>query len=303
MDYDVIIVGGGPAGLTAAIYCVRRKLRTVVVERMALGGQMRTAYEICNWPGVKSASGQELSDMMGEHAKSLGVEFIFDEAVSLKMKGKVKELHLSDRKITSTAVILATGGHHRRLNAKGEKEYMGRGVSYCATCDGPFFKGKVVAVVGGGNSAADDALYLSTVASKVYLIHRRDSFRCEARRVDEMKAAGVEFILESHVKEFLGDGVLEELVVETNRGLRKVKVDGCFISVGVDPANSLAKEIGVELDGNGFVEIDPDMKTNVDGVFAAGDVTGGVMQIPTAVGEGCTAALKAYEYVKENRLE
>jgi thioredoxin reductase (NADPH) len=292
MDYDVVIVGGGPAGLTAGIYCVRRKLKVVVVERGSLGGQMNLTSEIANWPGDKLVSGPELSRRMADHAKSLGVEIIYDDVVGLDIKGKVKTAYLRQRQITSSAVILATGGQHGKLAVKGEEDFVGRGVSYCATCDGPFFKGKKVAVVGSGNMAVEDALYLSELAEKTHLVAK--ALRAEEALQAKLKNSRVEIVKDAIV-EISGKDKVEAIRLA---GGAQIPVHGIFISEGHTPSTELAKNSGIELDERGFVKVDRAMETNVPGVYAAGDVTGGIPQIATAVGEGCTAAMKAYAHVK-----
>lgn len=292
MDYDVIIVGGGPAGLTAGIYCVRRKLKAAVVERGALGGQMNAASEVENWPGDRLVAGRALAQRMAEHAKSLGVEVIFDDVVGLELKGAEKQVFLRGRALTSSAVILATGGAHVKLKLKGEEEHEGRGVSYCATCDGPFYKGKAVAVLGGGNMAVEDALYLAELASKTYLVAKTVS--AEAALTARLAKSKVEVAADA-AAEIAGDEEVESVTLASGR---KLKVDGVFISLGHTPSTELAKNSAVELDGRGYVKVGRNMETNIPGVYAAGDVTGGIPQIASAVGEGCTAAMRAYQHVK-----
>jgi thioredoxin reductase (NADPH) len=300
MAYDVVIVGGGPAGLTAGIYAVRRSLKTLVIERSLCGGQMQLTNDIQNWPGVEEISGPELSKNMEEHARGLGVEFLNDEVVDLDLKGGVKKIKTRGKAVECGTVVLATGGEHRKLKVKGEEEFVGRGVSYCATCDGPLFQGMTVAVVGGGNSAAEDAIFLSGVAGRTYIIHRRGELRAEEKRQEELKDAGVELMLDSVVESISGGSMVEKISIRDVESGKKstLKVDGVFISIGSVPSTQLARKAGVELDERGFIKVGRDMKTNIPGVFAAGDVTGGVPQITTAVGEGCTAALGAYMYLK-----
>ncbi len=301
MDYDLVIVGAGPAGLTAAIYAARRDLSTLVVEKALVGGQMHLTTEIGNWPGVQLTSGADLSAAMEEHVRSLGVDVLFADVTGIAATQDGNELVVGDRRITCAAVILATGGAHRKLGVAGEGRLAGRGVSYCATCDAPFFRGKTVAVVGGGNTAIEDALYLSELCKKVYLIHRRDTFRAEARRVAELQRRGVEPVINSVVEEITGEGMVSGIRVEdVNTGKKTdISVDGVFVSIGNEPASGLARKAGVALDERGYAIVDAKMATNVPGVFAAGDITGGVLQIATAVGDGCRAALAAYDYVKK----
>ncbi|MFC2154094.1 thioredoxin-disulfide reductase [Candidatus Altiarchaeota archaeon] len=300
MDYDFIIIGGGPAGLTAGIYAARRNLKTLVIEKALVGGQMQLTPEVGNWPGEKIISGQDLSKKMEEHAKSSGVEFLRGEVDKLELKGKEKKAHIEQKVLTCGAVLIAAGGEHRKLGIPGEDKLRGGGVSYCATCDAPFFKEKTVAVVGGGNTAVEDAIYLSEICSRVYIVHRRDSFRAEENRVDAMKQKGVVPLMNSVVEEINGESFVESITLkDTNSGdIRDIELEGVFVSIGNKPDTKLAEEAGLKLDEKGYVKVKANMQTNIPGVFAAGDVVGGILQITTAVGEGCTAALSAYDYIK-----
>ncbi|MFH1721584.1 MAG: thioredoxin-disulfide reductase [Candidatus Altiarchaeota archaeon] len=301
MDYDFIIVGGGPAGLTAGIYAVRRNLKTLIVEKALPGGQMQLTPIIENWPGEKQISGAELSAKMHEQAKSLGVQFLFGEAEKLELESEEKKIHVSGKVLTCKAALLCRGGEHKHLGVPGETELLGRGVSYCATCDAPFFKGKTVAVVGGGNTAVSDALYLSETCSRVYIIHRRDQFRAEEKQIEEMTSKGIVPILNSEVEKINGEKFVSSITIKDVRSkkTKDLKAEGVFISIGIKPNSELAKDAGVKVDGDGFIMVDRKMQTNIPGVFAAGDVIGGVLQVATAVGEGCTAALSAYEYIRD----
>jgi thioredoxin reductase (NADPH) len=292
MDFDVVIVGGGPAGLTAGIYCVRRDLEAVVVERNLPGGNMQQAAEIENWPGNKHVSGAELSERMAGHAKSLGVEFIYNEVIALGLRGDVKSVTLRDRELTCSAIILATGGKVAKLKVKGEEEYSGKGVSYCATCDGPFFKDKAVAVVGAGNMAVEDALYIRELASKTYLVAKE--VKADKSLMEKLESSSVEVIADS-LTEISGADFVESVKLSSGKELQ---VGGVFICGGHTASSELAKQAGVELDEKGSIRVDRDMRTNIPGVFAAGDVTGGIPQITVAAGEGCIAALTAYGHVK-----
>lgn len=301
MDYDVIIVGGGPAGLSAGIYAVRRGLSTLVIEKAFMGGQLSTAPEISNYAGFASITGLDLAAKMEEHARVAGVEFVSAEVLRVEVDGDVKKVSVEDNVYSAKACILATGVSHRHLDVPGEEKYVGKGISYCVTCDGPLFKGKKVAVIGGGNHACGDAAYLADMASKVYLIHRRDAFRAEECRVKHVLEKGVEFIMDTVVEEFSGKDLLEGVKLRNVKtGEEKnLGVDGVFISIGVVPLHALAGDIGVKVDEKGFIQVDENQMTNVPGVYAAGDVTGGVLQVATAIGEGCIAALSTYEYIKK----
>lgn len=299
--YDVIIIGGGPAGMTAAIYAAKREMKTLLIEKGPFGGYMLLTNKIENYPGFLKISGSELSERMEEQVRSLNVDIVSAEATKLHLEGNVKKVDTTEGTYEGKAIILAVGGGHKKLEVKGEKEYTGRGVSYCSTCDAPFYKGKTVAVVGGGNSAISDALYLSDVAKKVYLIHRRDSLRAEESRQAELRKKGVEILLNTAIDEIIGDKFVNAVQIRnlTDNTVRRIQLDGVFISIGTIPHSELAKEAGVKLDEKSFIKVDRNQETNVEGVFAAGDVTGGVLQISTAVGEGCVAALSAYKYVKK----
>ena len=294
--YDLVIIGAGPAGISAGIYAVRRSLKTIILEKASVGGQMLLTNEIENWPGFEMISGSDLAGRMESHAKKLGVEIKTGEVIGMNLDGDVKKLTTRDGEHETKAVIIATGGQHRKLGIKGEDEFAGKGVSYCATCDAPFFKGKTVAVVGGGNIAAEDALYLSEVASKVYLVHRKGALRAEEAIQERLKKKGVEFILTAEVEEIAGENFVNSIKLKNGK---TIKVDGVFISIGIVPSTTMAKAAGVGLDDKGYVKVNREQETSVPGVFAAGDATGGVMQISTAVGEGCIAALSAYKHVKK----
>lgn len=301
MKYDVMIVGGGPAGISASIYAVRRHIKTLIVEKLQTGGQMLLTADIENYPGVGLISGVDLSARMEEHCKKLGVEFTSDEILRIEKDKGGFNIQGRSNSYESKAVIVATGGSHKHLDVKGEEDFQGKGISYCATCDAPFFSGKSVAVVGGGNSAVTDALYLADIAKEVHLIHRKDVLRAEEAKIAELDKIGVKIHLNSSVEEIGGEQTVGYVTVKDIAGdtISKLDVDGVFISIGNIPVSEFAKDMGVKLDANGYIVVDRVMQTNVLGVFAAGDVTGGVLQIATAIGEGCAAGLSAYDYIKK----
>lgn len=299
--HDVIIIGGGPAGLAAGIYAVRRGLSTLIIEKKMPGGQLLLIKEIENYPGFGVIVGEELAARMTEQAKRLGVEFVMEEAVDMQPAGNVKKITTPENEYSAKTIIIAKGGEYLKLGIPGEQELTGRGVSFCATCDGPFFKNRVIAVVGGGNKAVGDALYLSGMAKKTYLIHRRDTLRAEETNQKKLEECGVELILDTIVEEVTGGPLVRSIKLRNvkTEEKRELPVDGIFISIGILPKTDVEKKSEIAVDGKGFIKVDRNQETNVLGVYAAGDITGGVMQITTAVGDGCVAALSAYKYIKE----
>ncbi len=302
MNDSVLIVGGGPAGYTAAIYVRRAGLSCSIVEKMAPGGQMATTANIENYPGFGQISGWELAEKMREQAISLGAEEIFGEVSGLEVPADTDEKRVTvDGKVyTAGAVILATGANPRKLGLAREDEFLGKGISYCATCDGMFFRGKTVAVFGGGDTAFEDALYLSNLCEKVYLIHRRDAFRAAASSVKRAEACGnIEFVKNAIVVELKGEKSLSGLTVQDVRTgeTRTIDVAGLFVAIGRVPETAAFRGV-VELDGAGYVIAGEDTRTSAAGVFAAGDVrTKPMRQIVTACADGAVAAKAAEEYV------
>lgn len=300
MLYDVIIVGAGPAGITASIYAVRMGLKTLVLEKGMVGGLMLLAKEIENYPGFDGISGEELANRMKNQAKNLGVEIKNEEVIGMDLHTETKTVTTRGGRYATKSIITATGSEYRKLEVEGENEFAGKGVSFCAICDAPFFADRVVAVVGGGNSAASDALYLNEIAKKTYLIHRRDELRAEEMRQEKLRESGVEIILNSVVEEILGDNFVKSIRIRdvSSDKTRELRVDGVFISIGMVPTTVMVKGAGIKLDDKGFIEVNRNQETNISGVFAAGDCTGGLRQITTATGEGSTAATSAYNYIK-----
>jgi len=300
--WDLIIVGGGPAGLTAGIYGARSGLKTLILEEKLPGGQIADSPLIENYPGFPSISGRELVNKMVKHCEKFNVEIHELEGVTeLSLKGEMKTVKTVRSSYTSPAVIIATGAHPRKLGVPGESDFLGRGVSYCAVCDGAFFKGRRVLVVGGGNSAAVTALYLTGLASKVTLVHRRDRLRAEEALFRDLQEKGVEFIWNSQVVEIRGENLVKSVVVRNNKTGEtiEVEVDGVFVQVGEVPNSQIAQKAGVQVDEGGYIVVDQRQRTNISGVFAAGDVTTcPVKQVGTAVGQGIIAASEAYGYVK-----
>lgn len=296
--YDLIILGAGPAGLTAGIYAARGGLNAVIVESKAVGGQAALTAEIENYPGFASVSGYELVSLMQAQCEALGVSFVFDAPVTLSLDGGVKRVETAySGTLEARAVILAMGALPRTLGIERESELMGGGVSYCATCDGAFFRGKPVAVVGGGNTAVEDALYLEKFASEVYLIHRRDALRADAILADRVKNSGVHIVWDSVVTALDGDKKLQSVTLKNVKSgdTSSLAVNGLFVAVGQKPATEGLT--GVELDG-GYIVTDSEMRTSLPGVFAAGDVRKKTLrQVVTAAADGAVAAESAIKFL------
>lgn len=297
--YDIIIVGAGPAGLSAGLFAARRNLKTLILGEL-VGGQMLMAHEVENYPGVEKISGPELAKIMEVQARKFGCEFKMEKAVAMDFRDWKKIVQTDSGKYEGKSVILATGSEHRVLGIAGEKEFLGRGVSYCAACDAPFFKGKTVAIVGGSDAAISYALLLKQYTDDVSLIHRRDELRAETANQKKLQEKNVKIIWNTLVKEIKGKDAVEKLILEnvkTNK-TSEMPIDGVFISAGNVPTTTLAKNAGVTLDTMGYVASDKEQKTNVPGVFAAGDICGGILQIAQAVGQGAIAATAAYKHAQ-----
>ena len=302
--YDVIIIGSGAAGLSASVYAKRAGLNLVVLEKSPMsGGQILNTYEVDNYLGLPGINGFDMGMKFREHADKLEVPFKDAEVLEIKDLGDKKIVRTAKEELETKSVILATGAHHAQLGVPGEEELSGMGVSYCATCDGAFFRKKVVAVVGGGDVALEDAIYLARTSAKVYLIHRRDELRGTKVLQDELMAKENVEILYSHVvKEICGDGNVEKLILEDVKSGEKkeLPVNGVFIAVGIHPDSELVKGL-VEMDPAGYVVADETCATSVSGIFAAGDVRKKpIRQIVTAVADGANAATSAGIYVARN---
>ena len=299
--YDLIIVGGGPGGYTAALYGARAGLDTVVLEKLSAGGQMALTHQIDNYPGFETGiDGFELAEKMQQQAERFGAKTEYAEVNRVDLQAEPKQLHTSEGVFYGRAVILATGANPRELGLPKEKELVGKGVAYCAACDGQFYRGKTVAVVGGGNSAAADALLLSRIAKKVILVHRRDSLRADKVSAEPLyKAENVEFYWNSQVTELLhGEKLTGVKVKNVHSGEESdLACDGLFISVGRVPATGLFRE-QVELDDGGYVAAGESTRTNIPGVYAVGDVRAKpVRQIVTALADGAAAVHMAQEFL------
>ncbi len=298
--WELIIVGAGPAGLAAGAHAARSGLRTLILDGKLSGGLAAEAPLIENYPGILSISGRELIDRMIEQCKRFGAEIKeLEEVLELELTADEKVVRTIRGDYATSAVIIATGSRHKELEVPGEREFLGKGVSYCALCDGPFFKGKKVLVVGGGNAAAASALYLVELASNVKLVHRRSQLRADEILVRELRRKGVELLLNAELKEVRGDKVVKSAIISRGDKADEIEVDGVFIQVGEVPNSEVAKRAGVIVDESGYIIVDNGQRTNVPGVFAAGDVTNcPVKQVGTAVGQGIVAAAGAYRYVR-----
>ena len=299
MIYDILIIGGGPAGLTAATYACRAGKSVLVIEKAAFGGQITWSPKVENFPSVVSISGAELGDRLMEQAMEQGAEVELDEAVSASLDGDVKRITCDSGAVfEGRSVIIATGARPRMLGRENEEALVGNGVCFCAVCDGAFYKGRTVAVSGGGNSALQDALLLSEKCEKVYLIHRRAQFRGEAKLVDALEKRGnVEFVTESTITALLGDGELTGIKLAQNGAEREIALDGLFVAIGHTPDNGIFKEY-INLDAAGYADAAEDCLTKTAGVFVAGDCRKkSVRQLTTAAADGSVAALAACAYL------
>lgn len=304
--YDMIIVGGGPGGYTAALYAARAGLKVLTVERLSPGGQMNLTGMIENYPGFPNGvEGFQLSMDMHKQAENFGAETKYAEVTKLELDVPVKVIHTTDGVFYAKTVVISTGANPRDLGVDGEWDLVGRGVGYCAHCDGGFYRGKTVAVVGGGNSAAAEALYLSRIAKEVILIHRRDALRAtQIYHKPLMEAPNIRFLWNSQVESFLSDEILKGIMVRNlvSGEVQEVAVDGLFVSVGRKPATELVKD-QLTLDASGYIMAGEDTKTNLPGVYAVGDVrTKELRQIVTAVSDGAMAAHVAEMYLSEGNV-
>lgn len=298
---DIIIVGAGPAGLSAAIYARRAGMNTVVYEAESYGGQIINTPEIENYPAIAKISGFDFADGLYKQAEALGAEIKFDKVTAIKpAEGGFEVSTEYSGTETCKAVVLAVGAKNRHMGIEREEELTGKGISYCATCDGAFYKGKTVAVTGGGNTAVEDAIYLCGMAEKVYLVHRRNEFRAEETLVNAAKAIeNLEFVTPYVVKELKGEPKLSSVILENREdgSEKELAVDGLFVAIGQEPATASFKDL-VTLSG-GYIEAGEDCRTNVPGIFAAGDGrTKKVRQLTTACADGAVAALAAVDFIK-----
>ncbi len=302
--YDCIIIGGGPAGLTAGLYCARAKMNTLLFERGTLGGQIAITDLVENYPGFpEGISGKELTKRFKEQAERFGLHILRKEVSKIERVGREIFLHLrTGELVRSKTVILAVGSNPRRLGVPGEEEFLNRGVSYCATCDGALFEGVPIAVVGGGDSATQESLFLTRFASRVYLVHRRDQLRAQKHLQEKVFSnPKITFVPNKVVEEIKGGDFVEKLILRDTRdnSLSELPVEGVFIFIGLEPNTGFLKG-SLELDDKGYVITDERMRTSIEGVFAAGDCRSGATgQVAVAVGEGCIAAIEAERYIED----
>jgi thioredoxin reductase (NADPH) len=308
--YDTIIIGGGPAGLSAAIYARRSNLDTLLIEKTTLGGLIFNTAEIENYPGgIKGESGVEFSMRMAEHAESFGFEKLTGEATEVELEGKIKKVVVSDKKYFAKTVIVATGNTPVALNIPGESEYIGRGVSYCATCDGPFFRDRDIYVIGGGNSAVEEALHLAKFGKSITVVHRRNELRANRAIIEKaINVTNIKFMFDTVPLELKGEDLLRSIVVRNVQTgeIREIAADGggvigVFIFVGMRPQTKVFEQ-KIKM-SEGFILADEEMHTNIPGVFAAGDVRKKTLrQVVTAVADGAVAAVEAEKYIDSNQF-
>ena len=295
--YDTIIIGAGPAGLTSALYLLRANKKVLVLESKNYGGQILNAHKVENYPGIMSISGFDFANNLYNQVKKLGCELKYETALKITNDKKVIT---NKAEYQGKTIIIATGASNRQLNIPNEQEFIGKGISYCATCDGNFFKNKTVAVLGGGNTALEDALYLTNIAQKVYLIHRRSEFRGEEKILNELKNKdNIIFTLNYNVVSLNGQDCLESITIKNNEGnTKEIKIDGLFIAIGQVPKNEVFNNI-VDIDNNGYILTHDEVYTKTEGVFVAGDNrVKDLRQLTTAVSDGSLASLAVLKYLK-----
>jgi len=300
-ERDIIIIGAGPAGLTAGIYTGREGLKSIIIEKKLRGGNANMAPVILNYPGYKSIPGMELLKKIGEQAEKY-TEIRENEEIKKieRVDGKFR-VESSKNEYLTKSIIFCSGTTYRKIGVEGEEEYVGRGISYCSICDGMLFKGRNVLVVGGGNSAAEHALHLNDIGVNVKLIHRRDELRAQKYLQDKLKEEGIPILWNTVLKEIKGKMFVDGVVLYNNKTQQEQEMDinGIFIAVGEVPNSQIAKDIGAEIDEMNYIIVDKDQQTNIPGVYAAGDITGGVNQLVVACGEGAVAAVNAYTHIKK----
>lgn len=303
--YDIIIIGAGPAGMTAAIYACQARKKVLLLEKEAFGGQILKADKVKNYPGYEEISGFDYSNKLYSQVKKLNPDIKFEEVISIIDNKSNKEVITTKGNYISKSIIIATGAESRKLGINNEDRLLGKGISYCATCDGMFFKDKIVAITGGGNNAIDEAIYLSNIVEKLYVIYRRKEFRIEATNLNELKEKdNVEFIMDSNIIDIKGEEKLESITIlnNTSKEESSLYINGLFIAIGHIPVSSICNNL-IELDEKGYIISDETCKTNIEGIFVAGDIRiKDIRQLTTACSDGTIAALQACKYLSNQKI-
>jgi len=302
--YDIIIVGAGPSGMTAGIYASIARKKILILEKSVYGGQIVSADKIKNYPGFEEISGYEYATKLYNQLKNFNPDIKFEEVLQIKNHNDYKEITTNKNTYKSKSVIIATGSKNRKLGLNNEERLIGKGISYCATCDGIFYKDKIVAITGGGNNAIDDALYLSNLVKKIYIIYRQKDFKLDSINLDKLKEKeNVEFIMNSNIIDIKGNEKLETITIKNNETNKEtnINIDGLFIAIGHIPVSSMCKNL-INTDDTGYILAKEDCMTNIEGIFAAGDIRiKEVRQLTTACSDGTTAALNACKYVSKKK--
>ncbi len=308
--FDLAIVGTGPAGFSASVYASRYEMKNIVIGKI-LGGQASEAHRICNYPGFPEIHGQEIMRKFHDHAAELGASIAFDTVAKIEGKlGNFRITTTTGKTYNSSVILLAHGAHHRKLGLPEEDQFLGKGLAYCATCDGPLFRDKVVAVVGGSDAATTASLYLAEICKKVYQIYRKDKLRGEKAWINlATNNPKIEIIYNTNIKKIVGENKVENIELDKEfNGSNKLPIDGLFVEIGSEPDKTLSSMLGLQTDAEGYIQIDSSQATNIPGIFAAGDVTtgsNGFRQVITAAAEGAIAAQSAFkvlEEIKENQI-
>lgn len=302
--YDIIIIGAGPAGMTAALYAGQATKNVLVLEKESYGGQILKAHKVKNYPGFKEISGFDFSTNLYNQLTDLNVEIKFEEVLEIKGNGNDKEVITKKGNYMSKSVIIAAGAKNKKLNLNNEDKLIGKGVSYCTTCDGMFFKDKTVAVYGGGNSAIDGAIYLSDICKKVYIIYRRENFRVNNENIDRLKSRdNIELIFNTNITDLIGNNKLQSIKVKEIDKEYNIDVDGLFIEIGYIPVSEMCNKL-IDTDTNGYIISNEDCATNVEGIFVAGDIrVKDIRQLTTACSDGTIAALNACKYLNRKNTD
>ena len=302
--YDIIIIGAGPAGMTAALYAKQAKKNILIFEKNTYGGQILKANKVKNYPGIKEISGFDFSTNLYNQLTDLNVEIKFEEVIKISDENNFRIVTTPKGNYSAKSIIICTGGTNRKLNLNNEDKFIGKGLSYCTTCDGMFFKDKIVAIYGGGNSAIDGALYLSDICKKVYIIYRKENFQTDNESISKLKEKeNIEFIFNTNIVDLIGDNKLERIKLKQQDKDIELNIDGLFIEIGYLPVSEICKNI-INTDSNGYIIANEDCKTNIEGIFTAGDVRiKTIRQLTTACSDGTIAALNACKYINKITID